>query len=240
MISRHNLAVLHHELADGKGKNMYDLAVQMKLFTPIPQNFKVAESDVQRFAYERGISEDLTAMALGVPKGDVHYIPEMGYHLDTFMRPGPKGTMWLQDYGVTVNLLRTLQESSETFNLSEVDQQILARYIKTAEVLHEDLAPLAQGVSDALIKAGVPVTPVPALFFDESARTKAPLFHVNFINGVSGYSAKTKRFYYITTGAQVGDRLGTALMDLFAWYAKKTEPKLDVFFVGRNPQDPIV
>ena len=233
--------MLHEQMQKaGKESTLKTLAIKNKLIKPLPfkptQDLQKHAPSVARFAYEGSLATDLLAKTLGVTSSDLHFIPQAGYHLDTFMRPGPKGTMLVQSYGMVELFLDTLKRHTDLFQLTKKDEVILQRYSQTADQLQSDLGPLLKQVSQTIQGAGLTVLPVPAIFYDEALELKGETtFHVNFINGVSGYSPLKKAYYYLTTGAQVGDNLGTALMDLFSWYMQELEPNLEVYFVGRHP-----
>lgn len=60
------------------------------------------------------------------------------------------------------------------------------------------------------------------------------------MNAISGWSKKTRRYFYITSGIEVGDQLGAIFMNLFVKFITRYQPNTDVFFIGspkENPKD---
>lgn len=241
VLSQRAIGECHQDLVKrGSKVRLKEALIEKGTLTPLPftaeRNLQQYAKHVSEFAYEKNLLGQIFKATFGAK---VHFLPEVGYHLDNFMRPGPKGTMLVQSYGMAELFLDAIARNSALFGLTARDEEILARYQSTTYQLQAELGSILRGVAKELEVAGVTVLPIPALFYDASLELiREPTFHVNFINGISGYSRKTKSFYYVTTGAQVGDHLGQALMDVFTWYMQQLEPKLEVYFVGRNPRDP--
>jgi hypothetical protein len=191
---------------------------------------------VARYLAQKEITKELMGRYFGIPKRDVHFIPQAGYHLDTFMRPGPKGSYFVQDYGFCVELLETIKKQATELQLTQTDMEILERYLATARQLHQDLGPLLTAVSGELKKAGFLVIPTPGLFYDSASA--AQTCNVDFLNAVTGWSAKTKTFYYIAAGASVGNRLGRVLMDAYRQFLDSYQKGIHVYFIGHNPDNP--
>ncbi|MCB1116724.1 MAG: hypothetical protein KDK71_09670, partial [Chlamydiia bacterium] len=224
--------------------NFVEYLKEKKLIAPLPLSCDSFLKQHALLASKFKSCEDwLFASFRVLFKSKVVILPEAGYHFDIFMRPGPRGTMLLQSYKVTTTFLEIIQKSPTVFSLSEKDLKILPRYIATAKKLHDTLEPLLKKISSKLIESGVPVIDVPAVFYDETFGDSNQFkgqetYHVNFINGISGFSSKRNKYYFITLGAQVGDFLGQSLMDIFCWYMQQLEPQLEVYYVGRNPDHP--
>lgn len=87
----------------------------------------------------------------------------------------------------------------------------------------------------------------------ESKHPESRNYSINFLNSVTGFSPKTNRYYYIASGATVGDnggvnnddgvprqinRLGLLLMEAFKAIIQSTEKNMDVFFIGYDPKNP--
>ena len=179
------------------------------------------------------------AATLQIPAKDLIPIPKAAYHLDCFMRPGPKGSVFVQDYGLCSQLLEEMRRRAAPLGLSMRDQKVLLRYHRTAEGLHGDLGPLLRRVRQTLERADFIVIPTPGAFYDLPApQGERPPQGINFLNAVTGWSDKRRCYFYIASGAKVGDRLGSAMMRAFAQFVCAHQPGLQVHFVGHDPNNP--
>ena len=151
------------------------------------------------------------------------------------MRPGPKGSFFVQDYGYCVELLESIRANADALRLSGADNEILERYLATAVQLNQEIGPLLTSAVDELRKAGVLVIPTPGIFFD--APSASQTCNVNFLNAITGWSSKNKSFYYIAAGASVGHHLGKVLMDAFSQFISSYQDGIHVHYIGHNPQD---
>lgn len=214
-------------------------AIEQKFYRPLTLSdaqILGCKKLVARYLAQKEIAKELMGKYFNVSEKDVHFIPQAGYHLDTFMRPGPNGSFFIQDYGCSIELLETIKKEAEELELKATDREILERYIQTAKQLQAEIGPLLASAVDELKKAGFLVIPTPGLFYDSMSATK--ICNVNFLNAISGWSAKTGAFYYIAAGASVGDKLGKALMDGYTKFLQSHQKDLHVYFTGHNPQNP--
>jgi len=79
---------------------------------------------------------------------------------------------------------------------------------------------------------------VPQFLPNDSLAIKDLTYNLNFINAISGFSPETQRYFYITAGAEVGDRLGGIIMYAFKEFLCSYQQDLDVFYVGHDPENP--
>lgn len=172
-------------------------------------------------------------------------IKPISYHLDIFMRPGPKGSYFLHSFQLAEELLELILKHADEHALTPNDILLLKRYIASSKRLGADLEPLFLEAKKELKRGKFTVIPAPMLFFDEMPRLDKleDLFtvkgsHLNFMNAISGFSEKTRRYYYITNGAKAADRLGRVLMDSFECFMKSYLPNIELFFVGYDPKNP--
>lgn len=192
---------------------------------------------VSLYLMKKKIVQALIAKDFEVDINHLHFITQINCHLDLFLRPGPKGSIFLIDYGFTKELLEKLLE------FSKEDQGHLKQYLKTAEKLDIELSPLLNKVRHELEQADLIVIPTPGHFVYESETMyqEFPMpsegFSINFINSLTGWSAKTKATYYIAHGVQVGKELGTLLMDTFALFLERYVPHIETYFIGRDPKN---
>jgi len=200
---------------------------------------------VVTYLAQKEMSRKFMAADFSMKEEDLHFIPEVRYHLDTFMRPGPKGSFFVQSFEMAHELLTTLLQNANKLGINDSDITILKRYLKTSEELGQQLKPLLEKTRDELKKGGFIVIDTPALFFDpspsfqehEDTRT-VPCYNVNFINAISGWSKKNQQYYYITNGAQSGDKLGKILMEAFKAFLNSYVPGIQVYFTGYDPVNP--
>jgi hypothetical protein len=166
------------------------------------------------------------------PESDTLVIPQLGYHLDMFLRPGPgpERYMMLQSYSLCRDLLYQIRDNAEHLRLTTKDDELLDGYIQTAEQLAKDLQPLEDQVREVLTGAGISILPMPALFYGTEKQ-----ININFMNGISGWSPVTKRYYYLVIGVTVGDFLGDTLMSMFTKFMQVEVGGIDVIYVGKRP-----
>jgi hypothetical protein len=162
---------------------------------------------------------------------DTLVVPQLAYHLDAFMRPGPGGTMLLQEYTLCRDILCQIKQYAARFWLTAKDLALLDSYIEVAERLAVQLEPLAAEVRQVLKDGGLTTIPTPALFYGPDKQS----IHVNLINGLSGWSPETNRHYYLVIGVTLGDFLGDALMIMFEKFMKVQVKDIEVIYVGRRP-----
>jgi len=177
-------------------------------------------------------------------ENDIVFIPQADYHLDTFMHPGPKGSMFLQDYTCCIATLETMQRGAKEFGLTDQDLMLIeTRYLPTAQKLNRELGLLLQKAREKLEKAGFIVIPAPAVFYDVAPSRLSPkdrdvTFNLNFINSITGWSPKNRQYYYIAAGAEVGDKLGSAFMEVYRKFLDSCQKGIRVHFIGHDPKDP--
>jgi hypothetical protein len=208
-------------------------------FNPTEAQVKKAAPLVFKYLAQKDILKEMIGKTFGAFTEDVHIMPQADFHLDCFMRPGPKGSMFLQDYGFSAELLEYTITNADAFGLTAQDKTILKRYIQTARKLQKELAPLYSQAKAEIEKAGYTIIPTPGIFndIDKEDLRRAPSYNLNFINALTGWSDKKKSFYYIAAGAQVGDQLGRILMNSFEQFLNQYE-KMQVCYIGGNPEKP--
>lgn len=217
-------------------QNVVDEAIEQGLI-PFPD---FTEKDLENpkiieFAAQKGILMDkILPHCFGVDR-PICIIPQLGYHLDTFLTPGPAGTLFVQSYKECEEVLGVIKKHAKELGLSSKELVILDNYLKTAAQLGTELSHLHAQVNDSLTEAGFTIIPTPGVFFDKSTETDPQkvqsTFNCNFINGLAGFSKKAGTFYYITGGAKVHDKLGQALMGAFKEHLISYVPNIKVHFI---------
>jgi hypothetical protein len=165
----------------------------------------------------------------------IKFLQQFANHLDTSMAPGPKGSIFLQNYDRSVQLLQTIQINAKSLNLNTVDVEQLESFIEMTEKLGRDLKPLMQNAKQDLEDAGFVVISTPGAFY--SLLTDGRPFNVNFLNCLTGFSDKSGHFYYVASGTQTEGRLGKVLMDAYVEFLNHQCNNIVVYFVGRKPDD---
>lgn len=184
------------------------------------------------------VAQRVFAEELSVQPNQIFFIPQCAYHLDYLMTPGPRGSIFLQDYHLSYQLLLDIQKHAECFHLTEKDQRQLSCFIEEADRLKTELGGIMTETIQSLEEAGLRVIPTPGAFFSHKEGRFELSEDVNFLNAISGYSEKNQRYFYIASGTNTGDRLGRCLMKVYAEFLRMECPEIAVYFVGRNPSDP--
>ena len=233
-------------------QDLKGLAEKVKMITPFdPSSAQIKEGREIAAKYvmqKRAVKEQL-AESFQVSIENMHFLPQLGYHLDTFMRPGPKGSFFVQDYGLTGDVIQQVLQHKLELGLTFQEIETCKNYLEVASTCDRKLRIQLKEVRDTLAKAKFAVLKAPGVFYDtsptqEEVPTSLETDHllktnnINFLNSITGYSQKTGRFYYIASGAQVGEenRLGTILMQIFREYLKGYVPDIDVCYVGGNSE----
>ncbi len=219
-------------------------AVKLGVFKPFVWSEEIEKEVrelVTKYVQQKLLVQKETAKSLGVSTEDVIYLPEAAYHLDMFLKPGPNG-MFVQDYGFCLDVLEAIKAKATELKLTKNDKIQLDNYIASAKKFRSEFGPLLDNVKNILAKADIPVIPMPGWFIDNSKKMNGGDITVqtqssNFINALSGFSDKTNKYFYITTGCKVGDRLGDVVMDTFHAFLNHYVPGIEVYFVGRNPKN---
>lgn len=221
-------------------------AILKDLISPFQWSEEEAQNShdaILDYLTKKNLMHRLIALDFGIDPDDLHLIVQAGYHLDVFMRPGPDHSFFITDYGLCTEMLQAIQKSADFCHLTNIDKEHLQRYIETAQKFHLELGPLLNQAAQQAKEAGFSIIPTPGSFLYETPTMyqEFPMvcegFNINFINGLSGWSPKTKRPYYITHGLQVGNMLGSCIMDAFTKFLQSHIPDIEVFFIGRNPEN---
>lgn len=227
-------------LNDG-ASNYFEMAIRKGIYHPLnlsTEDVLNSKEIVAKYLAQKEITEEIIRLSFSIPENSVYFIPQAGYHLDTFMRPGPKGSFFVQNYVFCIAILESMQTLAADLELSDLDKDILERYLKTANQLHRDIGPVLEQAGIQLKRAGFQVIPTPGVFFDISPRhPEEPTYNVNFLNAISGWSAKANAFYYIATGASVGNKLGILLMQAFHQFLETYQAGIHVDFIGHPPDN---
>lgn len=217
-----------------RGEDFLKAAKDANFYTPLTLKQGEAEKNrmiVAKYLAQKQILLEIIATHFCVKKENVLLLPSCHPHLDFFMRPGPKNSVFFQSHPFTVDVLKSLQKSGNQLQLTKKDHKILEEHIQTSETLSKDLGPLVTRAESILRAAGFTIIPTPAYFQGLSRAT-------NFMNAVSGHSQTTGHYYYITFGSQLGDRLGPSLMNMFRRFLTTYQPGIQVYFVGYDPDHP--
>lgn len=224
------------------------IAQELGYFTPLKLNIEQIRAHraiAAKYLAQREMTEMIITKTFSVEKMDLIVLPQLDYHLDVFLQPGPNNSFFVQDYECVKTLITQIQEQAKALELTAKDMKILDRYLASAYQLASQFHPLLTSIKTKLTEEGFTVIPTPGIIYDASPRALSPdnplaatTYNLNFMNAITGFSPKTQRYFYITTGAQAGDRLGAIMMDVFKAFLRSYQPDIDVYFVGYDPDDP--
>lgn len=212
------------------------------------------------------IKQVLWPAEFGVAPEDIVEVPQGAYHLDAFIKTGPRGTLFLQDFEKSFELLNSIIDDNLGFGQpTEEMLTMLINCMRAADPKKEmekipvqkklsqrDLSILRSYVNETaqLLQHLHPLYQRIQNCLQKAGFTiiKAPgVFHgkdgdkqvnLNFLNAISGWSETKKTYYYICLGAQAGDHLGEKIMGAYQKFLKSQKIPIQVYFVGYNPKDP--
>jgi len=224
----------------------YKLALSAGKFRPIHLTKDIVQktkASVVQYVTQKECIKQFMAHTFGLEIEQLVIIQQLFYHLDIFIKPGPKGAFFVQNFEMSLEILKKIAEKKDLLKLTKNDLEMLNHYIQTSETLAKKLKQSLDAIVEQLKEAGFLVIPTPGLFFDTSPQIdadalQANLKNSNFLNAVSGWSPKTNSFYYIATGAQVGDKLGSLLMQMYRQFLQTYLPAIHLYYIGYNPENP--
>ena len=111
-------------------------------------------SIAKKYIAQKSMVKEYLANLFNVPKEDLHFIPQLSIHLDIFLQPGPKGSVFFQDFELCIKLLNELKANMFGLNLGLSDYFMLARYQLIAQKLQKELLPLINKTKEELKGAG--------------------------------------------------------------------------------------
>ena len=193
---------------------------------------KLAKTVKEYVGQKEFVRQVLWPQEFGVAPEDIVEVPQAAYHLDVFIKTAPKGALFVQDFGKTLELLNGIRDARI---LSKKELPILRSYIDETTLLQRDLQPIHERVNACLQKAGFTVIGAPGTFYGADGGNRVDL---NFLNGISGWSEKKKSYYYICLGAKVGEQLGKELMKGYEKFLQLHQANLLTCFIGHNPKNP--
>lgn len=193
-------------------------------------------------AQRKFVQEEVFANDLRTTSKQIVSVPQIAYHLDFLMTPGPNGSIFLQDYTLSVTVLKQIKEKAALLGLTQKDLELLDCYIVLNQVFGKQFEEVMKRAKDVLTGAGFTVIPTPGAFFCQKLPSEknsdGHFANVNFFNALTGFSPKTNHFYMIVPGTNIGERLGEVLMDTYVEFLKQHCDNLAVYFVGRKPDNP--
>ncbi|MBN9377936.1 MAG: hypothetical protein BGO14_00440 [Chlamydiales bacterium 38-26] len=226
------------EQEDTSFENFRDRAIKKGFIQPFNKKgasiheFKELTS---KYLFQKYLTRTIMARELGLEAEELCFIKPLHYHLDTFIKPGPKGSAFVADFALSANLIDALLKNDEGLEWSEEDKRHLQIYLETARKMDKEFQTLIKDIHKKLVKVDITPIPTPGLFFYED-KTSQETFNINFMNALSGWSKNTKNYYFITTGAEVGQKVGRILMDTFHVFLDFYQPGIEVYYVGKDDQ----
>lgn len=220
----------------------------LQLFQRNKVNVKEISPLVSEYAYKKEDTKKFIAKQHNVDVDHVLFLPPVFHHLNAFLRPGPNGSIFIVDFDLCAGVCQALLENAKHLQLSSNDFNDLKIYMASARSRHIELSNLLKDVKNQLKEAGFHVIPSLGYFsFEESItennymmssrdRPKPRKQCFNIINSFTGWSEKTQKYYMISAGISVGDRLGLLFMDAFALFMKQyfNEDEFELYYVGKD------
>ena len=207
------------------------LAMKLISESELEEKERLAKIVKEYVGQKEFVKQVLWPEEFGVAPEDIVEVPQAAYHLDVFIKTAPKGGLFVQDFGKTLDLLNEIQKANI---LTQKERPILKSYIEEATQLQKELQPIHNRVNACLEKAGFTVIGAPGTFHGESKGERVDL---NFLNAISGWSEKKQSYYYICLGAKVGEQLGKELMKGYEKFLQSHQKNLLTHFVGHNPNN---
>jgi len=229
---------IREKLSDENALNTLKEMDQMGLLTSLKFNEEKDKIKGRHLAAEylaelQFVKERLFPCELRCESINVIFSPQLAYHLDLAMMPGPKGSIFLADHEESVRLLESIHAKAKELGFDKKTIDHLSSFIQTTKQVARDLKPLFNETKKRYESAGHPVISTPAAFY---SYVDGKPFNVNFLNCVTGYSEKTGHFYVIAPGTQTEGILGDVLMDCYVEFIKSHCNDVAVYFAGRNPK----
>lgn len=143
------------------------VAIEMGLLKPFPEEGPWIENHraaVTNFFFQKHLTRKMRALKLLVEPEDIHFLPPIMYHLDTFLKPGPKHSVFIANFAFNCEIIQGLLAGAEKRKLSEKDQNLLHRYLTSSQKIHQELSPLLMKVGKKIEKAGLKPVPMPGYF----------------------------------------------------------------------------
>lgn len=225
----------HHEI-------FANLALKQEKYIPLrlpSHEIERCREFVSLYLARKEAAKELIAKNLSVESENLYFVPQLDYHLDVFIHPGPGGSLFVQDHDMTKELFENILKNKDQLNLSKEDLRMLKRYHSRASKLAKHFRNMKEKTQAVLKQAGFNLIPTPGLFYDECQDSNYEnMKNGNFLNAVTGWSPHTKRHYWITSGVTVGDRLGPVLMESFKEFLKAYQKDIEVYFIGNDPDNP--
>ena len=214
------------------------LLTVLKFDTPA-EKIKGRQIATQYLAQREFVKKYIFPQELECEAEDITFVPQAAYHLDTFMTPGPNGSMFMQDYNLAIQTLQKIQQNAKELKLTKSDLEQLDHLITTTTLISRDLTPLLNKVKENLVEGGFSIIPTPGAFFGSDPHNPTQKSQIiNFLNCITGFSPKTGHIYYIAAGTKTEGVLGDVLMNAYGEFLQSQSNNLAVYFAGRNPEDP--
>ena len=225
------------DLTDGEALQITEEMAAMGLVKQLDpsQTSQISQMAKNYLGQRKLITEFLWPEEFRVSAENILLIPQADYHLDTFMKPGPNGSLFVQSYAENLKILSRIKDLADHYGLSQEDREILENYIQETKQLAEDLKPIYEKIYASCEEGGFEVIPTPGAFF--GCDTKGNRLNFNFLNAISGYSEANGRYYYITGGVMAGEKLGGLLMEAFTTFLENSVAPfpIQVHYLGYDP-----
>jgi len=165
---------------------------------------------------------EMMATDLNIRPEQMLFIPQMGLHIDTYLRPGLNGEIFINDWGTSVKLLTALLKLN---NLSAEEKNYYSSFLEHAQAMGKKHENVYKETYKKLTEYGFTVIKVPGVFYSKKT-LNLPAKHINFMNGVMGTG--NSGTFYITNGSNF-PRLNNIVASIFKHFGIN-----NIYFTGRS------
>ncbi|MBN1962972.1 MAG: hypothetical protein JW841_18735 [Deltaproteobacteria bacterium] len=184
------------------------------------------EQQTKEFIAKLELTKDVIAEELSVKRSDISFIPQIGFHIDMYMRPGPNGQIFINDEKESIKTLDLILENKK---YEGFDQLCLAKYREKAKKLTAiDIADynadvskspevakarkeaylwqfMMQQINEILQRDNYVVRPIAGSFgadlINQSDYRRVNLF-ISFLNSLTG-EVENGKYFYITCSSSI-------------------------------------
>lgn len=227
------------------------MAIAAGIIPPFELIFRAQKADLAgkaaaSYLVKKHIVRQLMALDFGIDERHLHFVPQVSYHLDCYLTPGPGHSFFITSFAFLAELLEQLIAHAPSLQLMPPELALLMGYKETAQKMHQELSPLLDRAQKSLESQGFQVIPLPqhVLFESQTFYQEFPVptaeMNAYFGNALTGYAEKTKKYYYIAHGFHAGLQCGPLMRQLFYLALKAYVPDVELYFIGckrHHPED---
>lgn len=157
----------------------------------------VTEGTAMKLLADIEIAKDVIAKDLQLPRSQVSFVEQPGFHIDMNLLPLTPGRVLVHTHQASAELLK---EVLPTLVSGSAEQRLLQSMLEDAELKTKTLDPINERIIAQLERDGFDVVRSPGLYF---GTLDAKEIHFNFHNAVPATVAESDKQYLITNGPGV-------------------------------------